>query len=208
MAKKLSKSTLFANGIISENAVLVLMIGLCPALACSGTIKDGFGMGIASMFVLVCSNVVVSVIRKIIPEQIRIPMFIIVISTFVTMTDYLMQAYFESLSAVLGIFVPLIVVNCMILGRAEAFAYRNGILDSIVDGIGMGAGFTLALALTGAVRELLGAGTLLKGTALEVAVFGSGFEPMIMMILPPGAFLTLGFLIAIVNWLKARRELS
>lgn len=208
MAKKLSKSTLFANGIISENAVLVLMIGLCPALACSGTIKDGFGMGIASMFVLVCSNVVVSVIRKIIPEQIRIPMFIIVISTFVTMTDYLMQAYFESLSAVLGIFVPLIVVNCMILGRAEAFAYRNGILDSIVDGIGMGAGFTLALALTGAVRELLGAGTLLKGTAFEVAVFGSGFEPMIMMILPPGAFLTLGFLIAIVNWLKARRDVS
>ncbi len=203
--KRETKLSLLTNGIIRENALLILMIGLCPALACSGTIRDGFGMGIAATFVLVASNLVVSMIRKIIPEQIRIPIFIIIISTFVTITDYTMQAWFPALSAVLGIFVPLIVVNCMILGRAEAFAYKRGVFDSILDGIGMGAGFTLCLAVMGAIRELLGNGTLLKGTPYEVAVFGSGFEPMIFMILPPGAFLTIAFLIALVNWAKSRK---
>jgi electron transport complex protein RnfE len=203
--------SLLTNGIIRENALLVLMIGLCPALACSGTIRDGFGMGMAATFVLVCSNIVVAMVRKIIPEQIRIPIFIIIISTFVTITDYTMQAYLPALSAVLGIFVPLIVVNCMILGRAEAFAYKNGIFDSILDGIGMGAGFTLCLSVMGAIRELLGNGTLFKGItiagkSLEISVFGSNFEPMIFMILPPGAFLTIAFLIAIVNKIKAKGE--
>lgn len=202
-----TKLSLLTDGIIRKNALLILMIGLCPALACSGTIRDGLGMGIAATFVLVGSNLVVSMIRKIIPEQIRIPIFIIIISTFVTIIDYTMQAYVPALSAVLGIFVPLIVVNCMILGRAEAFAYKRGVFDSLLDGIGMGAGFTLCLAVMGAIRELLGNGTLFKGisigeTNLEIAVFGSGFEPMIFMILPPGAFLTIAFLIALVNWLK------
>lgn len=206
MANKQSKLALLTNGIIRENAVLVLMIGLCPALACSGTIRDGVGMGLAATFVLICSNMVVSAVRRVIPEQIRIPIFIIIISTFVTIVDYTMQAYAPSLSAVLGIFVPLIVVNCMILGRAEAFAYKNGIFDSILDGIGMGLGFTLCLGLTGAIRELLGNGTLLKGTPYEVSVFGANFEPMIFMILPPGAFLTLAFIIAAVNWYKSRGE--
>ena len=208
---KQSKMALLTNGIIRENALLVLMIGLCPALACSGTIRDGFGMGMAATFVLVCSNIVVAMVRKIVPEQIRIPIFIIIISTFVTIVDYTMQAYLPALSAVLGIFVPLIVVNCMILGRAEAFAYKNGIFDSILDGIGMGAGFTLCLSVMGAIRELLGNGTLFKGIiigekSLEVSVFGSNFEPMIFMILPPGAFLTIAFLIALVNWIKKRGE--
>ena len=206
---KQSKMALLTNGIIRENALLVLMIGLCPALACSGTIRDGFGMGMAATFVLVCSNIVVAMVRKIVPEQIRIPIFIIIISTFVTIVDYTMQAYLPALSAVLGIFVPLIVVNCMILGRAEAFAYKNGIFDSVLDGIGMGAGFTLCLSVMGAIRELLGNGTLFKGITmagknLEISVFGSNFEPMIFMILPPGAFLTIAFLIALVNWIKER----
>lgn len=204
-----SKIQLLTDGIVRENALLILMIGLCPALACSGTIRDGFGMGIAATFVLICSNIVISTIRKIIAEQIRIPIFIIVISTFVTITDYTMKAYSPALSEKLGIFVPLIVVNCMILGRAEAFAYKNGIFDSILDGIGMGAGFTLCLSVMGAIRELLGNGTLLTGitigeTNLEITVFGGNFEPMIFMILPPGAFLTIAFLIALVNWMKAR----
>lgn len=205
---KQSKMGLLTNGIIRENALLILMIGLCPALACSGTIRDGFGMGMAATFVLVCSNIVVATIRKIIPEQIRIPIFIIIISTFVTIIDYTMQAYLPSLSAVLGIFVPLIVVNCMILGRAEAFAYKNGIFDSVLDGIGMGAGFTLCLSVMGAIRELLGNGTLLSGTPYEISIFGEAFEPMIFMILPPGAFLTIAFLIALVNWYKARGSRS
>ncbi len=201
---KRSKIDLLTNGIVRENALLILMIGLCPALACSGTIRDGFGMGMAATFVLVCSNIVVATIRKIIPEQIRIPIFIIIISTFVTIIDYTMQAYVPALSAVLGIFVPLIVVNCMILGRAEAFAYKNGIFDSLLDGIGMGAGFTLCLSVMGAIRELLGNGTLLSGTPYEISVFGQSFEPMIFMILPPGAFLTIAFLIALVNWYKSK----
>ena len=208
---KPSKISLLTNGIVRENALLVLMIGLCPALACSGTIMDGLGMGMAATFVLVCSNIVVAAVRKIIPEQIRIPIFIIIISTFVTIIDYTMQAYSPALSEKLGIFVPLIVVNCMILGRAEAFAYKNGIFNSVLDGIGMGAGFTLCLGIMGAIRELLGNGTLFKGItvggkSLEIAVFGSNFEPMIFMILPPGAFLTIAFLIALVNWYKSRRE--
>ncbi len=196
---------IFSAGWVRKNVILVLLIGLCPALACSGTVRDGFGMGVAATFVLVCSNFVISVVRRWIPHQIRIPIFILVISTFVTIVDYLMQAFFPSLYAVLGIFVPLIVVNCMILGRAEAFAYRNGVLDSVLDGFGMGGGFTLVLAVLGAIRELLGNGTLLAGTPWEVHVFGARFEPMVFMVLPPGAFLGLGFMLGAVNFVRSKR---
>ena len=182
----------FTKGILKENPVLVLMIGLCPALAVSSTVHDAFGMGIAATFVLVCSNIVISLLRRAIPHQMRIPIFIVIISTFVTIVDYVMAAYSPSIHHALGVFVPLIVVNCIILGRAEAFAYKNSVLHSTMDGLGMGTGFTLTIVLMGAIRELLGNGTILGRQML-----GGRFEPALIMILPPGAFLTIGFMMAI-----------
>ncbi|OIN98313.1 electron transport complex subunit RsxE [Candidatus Desantisbacteria bacterium CG1_02_38_46] len=182
----------FTKGILKENPVLVLMIGLCPALAVSSTVRDAFGMGIAATFVLVCSNIVISLLRRAVPHQMRIPIFIVIISTFVTIVDYVMAAYSPSIHHALGVFIPLIVVNCIILGRAEAFAYKNPVLHSTMDGLGMGIGFTLIIVLMGAIRELLG-----NGTILGSPVLGSGFEPALIMILPPGAFLTIGFMMAI-----------
>lgn len=181
------------RGIISENPVLRLMIGLCPVLAVSNNAVNAFGMSIATGFVLICSNTVVAMIRKIVPDEIRIPIFIIIISTFVTISDYIMQAYFQDLHHALGVFVPLIVVNCIILGRAEAFAYKNPVLNSTLDGIGMSLGFTLALGGIGIIRELLGAGSV-----FGVAVFSPAIAATIM-ILPPGAFITIGFLMALLN---------
>jgi electron transport complex protein RnfE len=176
--------------------VLRLMIGLCPVLAVSNNAVNAAGMSAAVMFVLVGSNWVVALIRKMVPDEIRIPIFIIVISTFVTISDYVMQAYYPDLYAALGVFVPLIVVNCIILGRAEAFAYRNPVLNSILDGMGMSLGFALALISIGVVRELLGAGSVFGLTLFNPALAA------IIMILPPGAFITIGFLMAFLNKLE------
>lgn len=191
----------FTNGIIKENPILILMIGLCPVLACSSTATDALGMGIAATFVLLCSNILVSLIRRSIPSEIRIPIFIVIIATFVTLTDYVMQAYFPALSENLGVFVPLIVVNCVILGRAEAFAFRNSVLSSILDGLGMGVGFTLAIALLGIMREVLGAGTVFN---MKLSMS----DPATLMILPPGAFIGIGVLISVWNAINKEQKPS
>jgi len=198
MVSGMSRLKSFTNGLLRENPVLVLMIGLCPLLAVSSSAIDALGMGIATAFVLIFSNLVISFSRRLIPEDLRIPVFVIVISTFVTITDYVMAAYFPPLHRALGVFVPLIVVNCIILGRAEAFAYRNSLIDSLLDGIGMGLGFILVIVTIGIIREVLGNGT----------IFGSSrfiFHPGLIMILPPGAFITIGFLMGILNIWKGRR---
>jgi electron transport complex protein RnfE len=183
------------NGIIRENPILILMIGLCPALAVSSAAINGIYMGLAATFVLAGSNLLVSLIRKWVPDQIRIPIFITIIATFVTIVDMVMHAYVPDMYNILGIFIPLIVVNCIILGRAEAFAYHNGVIESLGDGIGMGLGFTLILIVLGGIRELLGNGTL-----FGFQIMPSIYKPVILMILPPGAFLTIGFLQAIQRY--------
>ncbi len=185
----------FINGILRENPILVLMIGLCPALAVSSAAINGIYMGLAATFVLVGSNFIISIIRKFVPNQIRIPIFITIIATFVTIVDMVMHAYAPDMYNILGIFIPLIVVNCIILGRAEAFAYHNSVIDSIGDGIGMGLGFTLILVVLGGIRELLGNGTLFGFQVMPVS-----FKPVLLMILPPGAFLTIGFLQALQRY--------
>jgi electron transport complex protein RnfE len=192
----MSRWHIFTRGLVKDNAVLVLMIGLCPALATSATVRDGFGMGLAATFVLLFSNLIIALIRKRIPNEVRIPIFILVISTFVTIIDYSMQAFQPDLYQALGVFVPLIVVNCMILGRAEAYASKNSVIDSILDGLGVGLGFTLALTVMGTIREILG-----NGTFLGMTVFGEGFKrtPVIFMVLSPGAFLVIGILKALIN---------
>ena len=179
------------KGLFRENPVLIIMLGLCGGLAASSSAIDGAGMGAAFSFVMILSNVVVSLIRKVVPSQVRIPVFITVISTFVTVVDYVMKAYTPSLSRSLGVFVPLSVVNCIVMGRAEAFASKNGVLASLMDGIGMSIGFGVVITLMGAIRELLGAGTLFGRLVL-----GAGFPPILIFILPPGAFLVLGFFMA------------
>ncbi|MGD9252660.1 MAG: electron transport complex subunit E [Holophagae bacterium] len=190
----------FVRALWQENPVLRLLLGLCPVLAVTTSVIDAAGMGLATTFVLVASSFVVSVIRGIVPRSMRIPIFIVVIATFVTMVDLLLQAYLYSLSKSLGLFVPLIVVNCMILGRAEAFASRNPVRASLADGLGMGLGFTLALLALGAVREVLGSGSLL-GRPLV----GPDAPTALLFVLPPGAFLTLGLLIWLGNEIEARR---
>ena len=190
----------FWKGIASENPVFRLVLGMCPTLAVTTEAVNGIGMGLATTFVLVCSNAVVSIIRSAIPSKVRIPAYIVVIATFVTVVDLVMNAYAHDLHKALGVFIPLIVVNCIILGRAEAFASRHGVLASVADGLGMGVGFTLSLTLLGSVRELLG-----NGTWFGLPVLGSGYPPLIVMILPPGAFIALGVLLAGMNYL-ARRD--
>ncbi len=188
------------KGLYKENPIFRLALGLCPVLAVSTSIDNAIGMGAAATFVLLCSNIIISLIRKGIPPKIRIPIFIVVIATFVTLVEMVMEAYFPDLFKALGIFVPLIVVNCIILGRAEAFASRNNTFFAIMDGIGMGAGFTLGLILIAFFRELLGDGKL-----MGFPVLGSSFEPMLVMILSPGAFITMGLLLMIFNWLDLRK---
>ncbi len=186
----------FNQGIFKDNPVLRLMIGLCPVLAVSNTTLNALGMSAAVAFVLIGSNLVVALIRKVTPDEIRIPIFIIIISTFVTIIDYVMQAYAPVLYAQLGVFVPLIVVNCIILGRAEAFAYKNPVFNSILDGVGMSIGFTLALGSIGVIREVLGAGAILGIQLFDPAIAAT------IMILPPGAFITIGFIMAFLNKLE------
>jgi electron transport complex protein RnfE len=192
----MTRLNIFTRGLVKENVVFVLMIGLCPALATSSTVRDGFGMGLAATFVLVFSNLIISMLRKNIPNEVRIPIFILIISTFVTLIDYMMQAFQPDLYRALGVFVPLIVVNCMILGRAEAYASKSPVVDSILDGLGTGLGFTLALTVMGTIREILGSGTFLGMTVL-----GESFKsaPVIFMIMSPGAFLVIGILKALIN---------
>lgn len=193
-SKKPSFLSAFFNGLIKENPTFVLMLGMCPTLAVTTGVINGIGMGLSTTAVLICSNIAISLLRKFIPNKIRIASYIVIVAGFVTVVEMLLKAYLPSLSQSLGIYIPLIVVNCIILGRAEAFASKNPVLASAGDGLGMGLGFTCALTLIGTVREILGAGTF-AGHAL----FGSGFQPVSIMILPPGAFLTLGILLAIIN---------
>ncbi len=191
----------FSKGIYIENPIFRLALGLCPVLAVSTSINNAIGMGIAATFVLLCSNIIVSIIRKGVPPKIRIPIFIVIIASFVTRVEMVMEAYQPELFKALGIFVPLIVVNCIILGRAEAFASRNGLFASILDALGMGIGFTLGLIVIAAFRELLGDGKL-----LGFPVFGPGFEPVILMILAPGAFITMGLLLSLQNYIDLKRK--
>jgi len=191
----------FKKGLWRENAVFRLLLGLCPTLAVTTSAENGIGMGLATTFVLVGSNIVVSLMRQVIPSKVRIPAFIVIIASFVTVVQLCMEAYFYDLYKALGIFIPLIVVNCVILGRAEAFASKNSLLPSMADGLGMGTGFTLALFVLGAVRELFGSGTL-----LGYAVFGAAYQPLILMILPPGAFIAMGLLLACMNFIDNRRS--
>ena len=185
------------NGIIKENPTFVLVLGMCPTLGATSSAINGMSMGLATMFVLILSNLVISLIKNLIPDMVRIPSFIVVIASFVTLLQMLMQAYLPDIYATLGLFIPLIVVNCIILGRAEAFAAKNGPVASIFDGIGMGLGFTIALTLLGAVREILGTGKLF-GLTLMPEEYG-----MLVFVLAPGAFIALGYLIAIVNKLRS-----
>jgi len=193
----------FVKGLYNENPVFRMVLGMCPVLAVSNSVRNSLGMGIATTFVLLGSNTIISLIRNWVPRRIRIPMYITVIASFVTIADLVMAGYEPELHKALGIFVPLIVVNCIILGRAEAFAGKNRVLNSIADAMGMGAGFTLALLALGIVRELLGAGTL-----LGYPVMGSSFEPVLLMVLPPGAFLVLGLYLGLFNWIDRKRRLS
>lgn len=189
------------RGIIRENPIFVMMLGMCPTLGVTTSAFNGLGMGIATLFVLLLSNCAISLVKNIISEKVRIPCYIVIAATFVTVVDLLMAAYLPDLHATLGIFIPLIVVNCLILGRAEAFASKNTVFQSALDAIGMGLGFTLALTLLGLVREVLGSGSIFGWSFVE-----EGAETMLMFIMPPGAFLALAGLIILVNQLKGANK--
>ncbi|MCK5076826.1 MAG: electron transport complex subunit E [Calditrichia bacterium] len=202
----------FSKGIVKEHPIFKMALGLCPALAVSTSIDNAVGMGAAVIFVLVMSNVIVSLLmslfKKIFSEEkfadvkkIRIPMFIVIIATFVTMVEMTMQAYFPTLNEALGIFIPLIVVNCVILGRAEAYASKNNVMMSVIDGLGMGIGFTIGLVAIAGLRELLGTGGL-----FGMSFFGSGFKPALIFILSPGAFIVIGLYMALINWFETRKR--
>ena len=194
----MSNLKILMNGIITENPTFVLLLGMCPTLGTTSSAMNGMSMsmGLATMFVLICSNMVISALKNVIPDMVRIPGYIVVIATFVTVVQMCMEAFIPALYASLGLFIPLIVVNCIVLGRAEAFAAKNGVVASAFDGIGIGLGFTIALTLLGAIRELLGTGKLFNLTIMPEQ-FGS-----LIFVLAPGAFIALGFLIAIVNKLR------
>ncbi len=188
------------KGIIKENPTFVLMLGLCPTLAVSISLINGLGMGAAATFVIIFSNILIAALKDVIPDKVRIPCYIVVIATFVTITELVMKAYFPPLNRALGIYVPLIVVNCIVLGRAEAFASKNKILNSLMDGIGMGIGFTLALLLISGIREILGTGKL-----FGYNVFNN-FEPVLIIAMPSGALLVIGLLLGFFNFLKEKKE--
>ena len=193
----MSKLQIITKGILKENPTFVLILGMCPTLGVTSSAINGMGMGVATMAVLIMSNIVISLIKSLIPDKVRIPAFIVVIASFVTIIEMLMQAYLPSLYSALGVFIPLIVVNCIILGRAEAFASKNGVLDSALDGIGIGLGFTLSLTVIGAVREMLGAGAIFGYTCAD------GVMPL-LFILAPGGFLVLGYLMVLFNKVAKR----
>ena len=195
----MSKLQNFLKGLIKENPVLVLVLGTCPTLAISTSVIAAFGMGIAATAVLILSNMAISAIRKIVPDPVRIPCYIVVIAGFVTVVELVMEAYAFSLYQSLGVYLSLIVVNCIILARAEAFASKHGVGASAVDGLGMGLGFTLAITFMGAIRELLG-----NGTVFDISAFGAGFQPMLLLILPAGGFIVFGLLLGGINAISAR----
>lgn len=191
---------IIANGLIKENPTFVLLLGMCPTLATTTSLINGISMGLSTAFVLICSNIAISLIKNLTPDAVRIPVFVVVIASFVTVLQMCLAAFFPSINSSLGLYIPLIVVNCIILGRAEAFACKHGALDSMLDGIGVGLGFTLGLSLLGFFRELLGTGCVM-GIRLLPETAG-----MLLFILPPGAFITLGCLIAVVNRLRAKQQ--
>ncbi|GAF04746.1 RnfABCDGE type electron transport complex subunit E [Saccharicrinis fermentans] len=186
----------FTKGFFKENAVFTLLLGMCPTLGVTSSAVNGLGMGLATTFVLIMSNIVVSLVKDLIPDKVRIPSFIVIIASFVTVVELLMQAYLPALFESLGLFIPLIVVNCVVLGRAEAFASKNGVLSSLVDGAGMGLGFAMALTILGAVREFLGSGKM-----FDMVIFPEQYG-MLVFVLAPGAFIALGYLIALIDRIK------
>ena len=194
----MNKLKILLNGLINENPVFVLLIGMCPTLGTTTSAINGLGMGLSTTFVLVCSNVVISALKNYIPNMVRIPAFVVVIASFVTVLQLCMEAYVPSLYASLGIYIPLIVVNCLILARAEAYANKNTIIDSLFDGLGMGLGFSFALTILGGVREILGSGSIFNYK------FIGDNDGILIFVLAPGAFIALGYLIAIVNKLKSK----
>ncbi|MBN2160170.1 MAG: electron transport complex subunit E [Spirochaetes bacterium] len=189
----------FTKGLWKDIPPFRLVLGLCPTLAVTKSCLNGLGMGMATVFVLVCSNIIVSMLRKVIPKKVRLASYIVIIASFVVIVELLTQAYVYSLYQALGIFIPLIVVNCIILGRAEAFASKNTVVRSALDGLGIGVGFMLSLGFLGAVREILGKGTLFEGSQYMIHVFGQSFEPFTFMVEAPGAFVCLGLLLGIMN---------
>lgn len=193
---KNNKLSVVLNGLVTENPTFVLMLGMCPTLGTTSSALNGMGMGLATAFVLICSNMAISLVKNIIPDKVRIPAYIVIIATFVTLLEMIMKAYVPALYASLGIFIPLIVVNCIVLARAESYASKNSVGNSILDGFGIGLGFTFALTLLGAVRELLGTGKIFSST-----VFPEQYG-ILVFVLAPGAFLALGYLIAIINRIK------
>lgn len=193
--------TYFSNGLVKNNPTFVLVLGACPTLAVTTAAINGIGMGAATTFVLVFSNLFIAALKNVIPDKVRIAAFILIIASFVTVVDLVMKAFTPALYATLGIFIPLIVVNCIILGRAEAFAQKNKIIPSILDGLGMGIGFTLAITLIASIRELLGSGSI-----FNVPIISENISTILVFILPPGAFLTFGYLIAVMNRLKVKFE--
>ncbi len=199
----MNKLNILSNGVIKENPVLILLLGTCPALAVTTMAVNGIGMGLATMMVLICSNVVIALLKNIIPDKVRIPGYIVVIAGFVTIVGFLLKAYAPSLDKSLGIFIPLIVVNCIILGRAEMFASRNSVVDAALDGVGMGIGFTLALFLMGSIRELLG-----SGSWMGIVMTAEVIEPMTIFMLAPGGFFVFGCLVALINKLSNGRAIK
>ena len=213
MSNKPSKLKILTNGILNENPVLRLVLGTCPTLAVSTMASNGIGMGLAATFVLLCSNIVISALRKVIPDQVRIPCYITVIAGFVSVVQMLVKAFVPALDASLGVYLPLIVVNCIILGRAEMFASKNGILDSALDGIGMGIGFTITLTIMGTIREILGSGTWMAGLGELIPALGKDFviqvlpesiDPFTIMTSAPGGFFVFGVMMAAATWLTTR----
>lgn len=197
----MNKLEIFKNGIGKENPIFVQQVGMCATLAITTSLINGFGMGVAVIAVLTGSNIVISLLRKFIPDEVRIPAFVIIIAAFTTIIDLLMHAYTYSLYQALGVFIPLIVVNCIILARAESFASKNGVVDSIIDALGMGTGFTIALVILSSVREILG-----NGTIAGISILPEAYEPMMIMVQPPGSFIALGLLIGLVNYLSRRKK--
>lgn len=201
MEKKQSLSGVFMNGVITENPIFRLVLGTCPTIAVTTSAVNGIGMGLAATFVLVGSNLVISLLRNFIPDKVRIPAFVVVICTFVTMVQMLLQAYVPVLYESLGLFIPLIVVNCIILARAEAFASKNAPLASVMDGLGMGLGFTAAITIIGCIRELFGSGSL-----FGLNIMGAGYQPMLILVLAPGGFIVFGLVLGIANIIMKRAD--
>lgn len=199
--KENSNLKIMTNGIVTENPTFIQLLGMCPTLAVTTSLVNAIGMGLSATFVLIFSNLVISLLRKFIPNKIRIASYIVVIATFVSVIEMLLKAYLPAISDALGLFIPLITVNCIILARAESFASKNSPIPSAFDGLGMGLGFTLGLSILGSVREILGAGTI-----LGFPLFGANFEPALIFILPPGAFLALGIILAIYNIIRSKKK--